>query len=348
VTLRRWSLLAASALVAACGIDVAGGIDVGSGGSSTGGGTGGAAIHDPAWWDPAHKTRYPITITNPSGPNTPKDLQVVLSVDTQALDKATTPYAGWRIVSWDGSKWTEQTRVIDDAAGRQWIWFRLSAPLNTGQTDTSHWLYTDDPSAQAPPYASDVWEYVKIFDTQDPANWFAQNATNQTWDGSSVLLDGNGAGSSLRSKNTYGPNVGLDFAMTVVSPLASAAQWFCGGFQRTNDFIDQSPWILWISRSPAAIVPEFYDGGGGNHVGTGLPIDFTAEHIYGIDRFARLDVFRYDNSASEQISWSTDYNTQHQIRFTAYNGSKIKLRWVRVRKALNPPPTLTLGPAEAY
>jgi hypothetical protein len=162
-------------------------------------------------------------------------------------------------------------------------------------------------------------------------------------------LDGTGGGATIRSTIKFPPNRAIDFAMTVAQPLNDdSSSWFCGGFQRMDDFANAQPWILWISREPLTVWPEFWDEQGFEWEGNKTSVDPWQEHVYGIERYERRDVFLRDGKEFDEVEWVDDYTPSLQIRFSAYNGSVIHVRWVRVREVCYPAPAVTLGSMESF
>ena len=323
----------------------AGGVG-GGGGSGGSGASGGAPSFDPPWWNTAHKTRFRIDVKNVSGGELGKGFQIALPVTSASIDGAAAPWSGWRIARWSSGAWAELPRVIEEVAGKQWIWFRAEAPISAGVTDVSYYLYAKNPAAAAPAFASGVFEYHTFFTGWDPASWELEGGV--TLDGTYVVLDGAGSGGSIRHKaKQWAPGFATDFEMTVASPLSGSGQWFCGGFQRQTDFTNSSPWALWISRTPSVIDVENYTGGlswkGGN-----VPVAQGQPHVYGVERFAKKVAFRYDHAPKDASTFGSDYLTPLQMRFSAYTGSKIKVRWARIRQASDPPPAAAVGVAEQY
>ena len=161
-----------------------------------------------------------------------------------------------------------------------------------------------------------------------------------------MVLDGD---ASIRSQvNTFAPGNAVDFGMTVLTPLPNAGLWFCGGFQRQNDFTNVQPWILWISRAPSNIQTEIDNGLGVVWTGSNVPVNQGVGHVYGVDRFQKKVVFRYDHVEKANHGWGAAYGDALQIRFSAYAGSKIRVTFARVRQARDPWPEASLGKSEQY
>ena len=313
-----------------------------TGGTSATGGAGGSTSYDPTWWDSAYKKRWPIHISAPT--SLPQGFQVPLPVQASNIDGASAPFEGWRIVRFDGSAWSESTRLIETVAGQQWIWFRTETAV--AGSDDSYWLYAANPSAPAPASGQSVFDFYGALGQANATVWVATG--NVSHDGQGAILDGAGNGGSIRTNGaTFGSNTGVDFAMTVMTPLASSSVWLCGGFQREADFTNSSPWILWISRSPGQIDVESYITPG-NWKGSYVPPAVGIEHIYSVERFDTKNVFLYDLAEQDSNTWTSAYTQPLQIRFSAYNGSEIGVRWARIRRTADPPPTATLATAETH
>jgi hypothetical protein len=235
--------------------------------------------------------------------------------------------------------------MVEHVGSDTWVWFGLVATVSPQALDDSYWLYEDSVGVVEPPAPTGLFDFHTRFDASEPASWVSQgNVTHAT---GFVRVDGATSGGSIRSEVTFGPGHALDFAMTVEKPLASDASWFCGGFQRGADFIDTKPWSLWISRKTSSVWPEFYDEGSFTWKGNEIGVDVGAEHLYGIERFTRKQVFLRDQQQVDKVEWTNEYVTPLQIRFSAYNGSVVQVRWVRVRKACDPRPEAQLGSAES-
>jgi hypothetical protein len=86
----------------------------------------------------------------------------------------------------------------------------------------------------------------------------------------------------------------------------------------------------------------------GNWTGSSVPAAVGSEHIYSVERFDTKNVFLYDLAEQDSNTWTSAYTQALQIRFSAYNGSKIGVRWARIRRTADPPPNATLATAETH
>lgn len=326
------------------GTGATGGSAGAAGSGATGGSGGTTSTYQPPWWDGSWKSRRPVEVVKPAGSALEPGFQVGLPIPSGTGPGA--PSSAWRVVSWDGSSWTDLPRVVEVVGTTTWVWFRTVASIPAGSTDDRYWIYSANPVAPEPPFAADVFEFHAFFDAIDASKWTTEGDVYLGI--GSTVLDGNGAGASVRSTKTFPPGHAVDFAMTVDEPLASDGVWFCGGFQRQDDFTNTVPWILWISRSVSHIDTEFYNGGGISWTGSNVGVDQGIEHAYGIERFERKMRYLRDQALFEEFTWGSDFAQPLQIRFSAYNGSVIRVRYARIRRASDPAPTASLGAVEIH
>jgi hypothetical protein len=317
--------------------------NAGAAGGLAGGGSGGSVAYNPPWWDPDFKTRWPIQISNQSSSAVADlGLQVGLPVKAASIDSSPPPFNAWHIVRWDavGKSWTSVSRDIDELEASQRIWFRLAAQISKGGVDNSYYLYANNPSAQSVPFDPLVFENFWPFDASH-ADW--TQSGNVTYSNGALELNGtNGAGSVRSANKKLGPGNALDFLLTVVQPVTSTQSWFCGGFQRENDFQNSTPWSLWISRSGTQVQSEFWLDYSNEQ--TGNPVNFAVNNPrhYSIERFKRKSVYLRDFVETNSLSFGSDYNTALQLRFTANGGSRIRVDFARTRKAMDPEPSAKL------
>jgi hypothetical protein len=308
------------------------------------GGTGGSAVFDPPWWDQEWKQRWPIEIENPAPADLSTGFQVTLPVDAKTLPTASKP--AWRIVRWNDSHWSELPRVIERVGDTTRVWFATEAPISSSATDDSYWLYAGKDGAVEPPFAASIFDFHDFFGTVQTANW--ATIGNVTYVGGEVRLDGSNSGASIRSTKTFSPGQALDFAMTVEQPLASNQNYFSGGFQGQDNFATEKPWLHWISRKTFNMTTEFHDDANYSWKGSTLALEQGVRHVYGIERFLSKQVFRHDHEVFDAATFGFDYTTALRIRFSAYNGSVLRIHYVRVRKASDPPPIASLGEEETF
>ena len=246
---------------------------------------------------------------------------------------------------WDAAAktWTNVARHIDVLGVRQIVWFRNQKAIAVGATDSDTFLYLDNPSP--PPIVANtgVFDMFAPFDASSSA-WAQQGNVN--FFNGAVILDGTNVGGSIRSAGaTWGVRYAVDFWMAVEAPVVNNSQWFCGGFQRENDFVNNAPWSLWISRTSGDLVPEFYSSSG-NVVGSKFAVDSPNGHYYSIERFPTTHRFRRDFAVVDSLTVTNAFTAPMQVRFSAYAGSRLSIDFARVRQAFPSPPGAVLVNAE--
>ena len=301
----------------------------GGGSADAPGGSGDGA---PAgWWDPAWPYRMPLAIEDSVALAT--GFQVGFSYD---LDAA--PCAGSR----DGVRvvWqdTELARVIDEVGAPQWIWFQLGAPLAANTVAIDYWLYCGNPS----PTTAALADPTQVFDFYDD---FAGSGLGSAWIASGSGSESGGAahvpnGSTFRSVATYGPGTATDFSM---APQAGEnTMYFWGGFQ--NGSGTAAPWLLWNTRNEAGIHPEVMDTQDNLQPGDLHPFD-TSFQLYGVENYGTSSRYRLADVDVGTITHDSDITTSISVRFDDYSSGSnaIEVNMARVRKAVDPPPTVTVG-----
>jgi hypothetical protein len=108
-----------------------------------------------------------------------------------------------------------------------------------------------------------------------------------------------------------------------------------------------------VSRSAPTIAPEatLIPVNVSYVVGPALQKD-ASQHLYGVERFADHAVYLRDGIEHHQIGWNGDFSEDMQVKLFAGTGSALPLQlvfdFVRVRRAIDPPPGVMLGPPETY
>ncbi|HTM21301.1 MAG TPA: hypothetical protein VL172_12360 [Kofleriaceae bacterium] len=301
-------------------------------------------LADPPWWDAAWSHRRRITIHNVSGVTIAEPFQVGFAVDIESLIGGGT-YAQVRVIHHNPTTGAamQMTRVIDDTAGTdEHLWLPLWETLDPGDTVDHYWLYygNDSPSGTVLNDPSFLFEFYAPFSATDNRLEFTGTATVN---GELTL----GPSSNIRTLSPYrwGTGYAVDFTMRV--PAWGARFW--GGFQRVDDFTDDEPWIIWISRGSTQITPEFlaYDTGVTvADVGTAVAVP-TSARIYSIERFPTATTYSIEFSQIDRLTHG-DFTTDLQLRLANESANNIYFDMLRVRQACDPPPEVTLGPEETY
>jgi hypothetical protein len=295
------------------------------------------------WWDPHYRWRIPLTITNMSASSMATGFQVALHYDLDAAP-CSSPHDNVRVVY---AHAMELDRVVDDVGtAAEWTWFPLQAALAPGATTTAYTLYCANPS---PPAA--LADPAVVFDFFDDFNgttlgtvWMKQNTVAVA--GGVVTIGGGAvADSGILTTATWGPGTGVDYTAQVQT-AATADFW--AGFQ--VGFPDQPPWIQWWTETASNIRPD-YRGNSSDpgFLGTNVALD-TAMHFYGVEYYGLQAMYRYEDAPVEHHVHAFGPSST-MLNFRLHNASgtnPVKYGMARVRKAVDPPPTVVVGTPETY
>lgn len=298
----------------------------------------------PPWWSSLYTSREQLTVSNGAAQILPTGFQLGWPVDVEAVI-GPGPFAQLRLVRWDAgsSTWTELPRVIDDPGVHlEWQWARLAAPIAANGTDSSYYLYFGNSSPPSVPN-----DPATVFDLWDS---FSETALGSAWSnnggytltGSELELDVN---QHMVSTQTWGPGNAVDFLLR--DPSYAGRYW--GGLQIPATFMDINPWVVWIARnaaSPATIWPEINIDGSSTWAGSPVTPLTTSAVLFGVDWLGDLALFRVQDVVQYSQVPSPTYSSPLSVRFTNESGNPIYISNVRVRQAVNPPPTVTAGAIE--
>jgi uncharacterized protein DUF2341 len=295
------------------------------------------------WWDPTFRWRIPLTITNGSTAALGDGFQVGLHFDLDA-EPCTGPRDNIRIVY---GNTTEVARVVDEVGTLEWTWFRLQVALAAGATSSEYWLYCGNPSPT--PALADPTVVFEFFDdflgtTLGPA-WMKQSSVSVG--GGVVTLGGVGLlDSGILTIKTWPAGTAVDYTVSIATPSGSD---FWAGFQ--NGFPDMQPWIQWWSETAGDFRPDYASGptDTAQFLGTNVPLD-TAMHLWGVEYYGHVAMYRFDDNVAERHVHATSANPP-ALNFRLHNHSAttpVEYGMARVRKAADPPPTVTAGAAETY
>jgi hypothetical protein len=307
--------------------------------SATGGSAGGTSL-DPPWWDASWPDRVQLFIQNQSALPLAEDFEVGVEIPSSLFGAGST----FAVVRWDQSDltWTPRPTHYELLGSTFWIWTPLVDTLAPNDVASSLYLYVGKPDAPQDDPAS-VFTFWDGFDTTS-GEWVLQGAPSLG--GGQMLLPHD---SSIRSSQQWDPGFAVDYALQVDADVSVDTDWISAGFQRTSDFDNTEPWLIWVSREPDLVRPEVQISAV-NASGTGVAESFTtgSKHFYGVERFPTKTVFRLENVITEELTWTTPYVTPTQVRFTTQSTTaQITLDFVRVRRASDPPPLVTLGPSQS-
>jgi hypothetical protein len=301
------------------------------------------------WWDTAFTKRAQLTITNNAADPLAVGFPVELTYDLATLDSPTATTDSLRVVRFDPSsrKWIEVPRYTYSR-----LWFDLQTSIDPSATTAEYWLYFGNPT---PSSASTTG--AKIFDFFDG---FANTAIDDTrWAILGAPTEGNNTltlnnGDSVHSLATFGPGTAL---FVQVQTPSDPEQWW--GFQRTNDFVDDLPWMLWIQRKttdtsypagvpPGDVCPEVVlSSNVAITAGTtgAQPLD-GKNHFYTVQRLRDRVVFKHDEQVVYEDALSVTYEAPLQIRITNYGTAPMVLGTLHVAQAVWPDPTVVIGTTE--
>jgi hypothetical protein len=292
--------------------------------------------HPGDWWNPAWGSRMKLTIANGSATAMAQGYQVGLAFD---LDAA--PCAGNRDQVRIVYNQTEISRVVDEVGTDEWTWFPLQAPIAAGTTSTSYWLYCGNPNPSAAPK-----DPANVFDAWDDFNgttlagtWASQG--NVSVSNGSVTISANNGG--IHSTATYGAQTAIDVMATASGAQVSSPMWWLG--YETN-FNSSAPWIVWYASSANAIHPSVNEAGF-EHADPTVALD-NAPHLYGVETYGSSGAFRLADAIVKNHTYTGPIGALN-LRLHVYSGSgNVSFDWVRVRKAVSPAPTVTVGSVETY
>jgi hypothetical protein len=295
------------------------------------------------WWDPMWGVRMPITIANTSADDLAAGYQVGMPFDVGAAP-CTANRDDIRIVY----ATTELTRVIDTVGPPQWTWFRLSAPHASGATSTGeYWLYCGNPSPPAAPKdPAQVFEFYDGFTTLDTSTWTTLNTVSVS--GGKLVCGGGGVrDNGVVTKNEPFPaKRAVDYV--AIAQSASNSDWWAG-FQ--NGTMDVAPWLHWYTLNQNAACPDFRGVTADSPwYGTDHPLD-TQPHLYGVENYGDQSMYRLEDVPYQTHIYAPMQPPPAMLDVRLWDGSDtttVSYDWVRVRQAVNPPPTVTVGSPETY
>jgi hypothetical protein len=292
------------------------------------------------WWDPTYRWRIPLTITTTVA--LPMGYQVGLPLD---LDAA--PCAGPRDAIRIVRMTAERPRVIDEVGATEWTWFQLAAPIAAGATSTEYWLYCANPSpAPAPKDPATVFDFYDDFNAPLDTNvWTSLNGVMVT---NGQVVEGSGVRDNgiVTKTKTFPAKSAVDFVATASS--ATNSDWWAG-FQ--NGTMDVAPWLHWYTKDQNAVCPDFLGVSGDTAwYGTDVGLD-TAPHQYSVENYGTKSMYRLEDVPVQSHIYAPMSPPPAMVNVRLWDGSSmttVSYDWVRVRKAFDPPPTVTAGTPESY
>src|SRR5207248_3322619 len=139
-------------------------------------------------------------------------------------------------------------------------------------------------------------------------------------------------------------NHAVDF-VAIASSATNSGFW--AGFQLGT--MDVPPWLHWWTNQPNIIAPDFKATATSTlWLGTSILLD-TQPHHYSVENYGTKSMYRYDDVPRESHVYDVSPPATLSVRL--WDGSSqtsVTYDWVRVRKAVDPPPAVTPGSPEPY
>jgi hypothetical protein len=248
----------------------------------------------------------------------------------------------------------ERDRIIDPPGGLAPVAVNFSLMLAVpAGTSMDYALYYGSSSpGVAPANGSAVFPVYDDF-TSGIASFWIQNDGPITSGGKLVLRAGHADALTTNAASDKLPIVSaVELVANVIDPTsastvqATGSFWYWFGYQRTGDFTETDPWIIWIARGKSTIHGEQKSPVGCEAECDGPQVaQDTASHYYVIERDPSATRFYLDNNLSYTDSDSNTADYSVMVRnFMAT--SDLDFDWVRARPRTSPDPTITLGAEE--
>lgn len=295
------------------------------------------------WWNTSWALRLPITIANTSSDALGAGYQVGLAYAFSAAPCNSSGLDDVRIVY----RGRELSRVIDVVAPAPWIWFPLATPLAANATSSGdYWLYCGNPAPPAAPAdPTKVFDFYDGFDgaTADAAVWTTYGTASIS--GGLLDCDGtNGDAGVVTMNEPFVAKHAVDFV--AIDPAPNSTSWWAG-FQ--NGTQDVAPWLHWYNAANNKVEPDFLgDGTAGEMPWYGMPhaLD-TSAHIYGVENYGTKSMYRYADVTYASHPYPPTHLPPANLDVRLWcNGTHVSYDWVRVRQAVDPPPMVSVGPAQ--
>ncbi len=249
----------------------------------------------------------------------------------------------------------ERDRIVDPPGGPApaAASFSLVQAIPAATTSTDYALYYGASNAGiAPANGSAVFPVYDDF-TSGIASFWLQNDGPITRNGELVLRAGHTDALATNAASDGLPIVSaIELVANVIDPTsastvqATGSFWYWFGYQRSGDFTETDPWILWIARGKSEIHGEQKSPVGCETEcdGPQVPQD-TATHYYVIERDPTATRFYLDSSLSFTDS---DMNTEdYSVMVRNFMAtSDVDFDWIRARARVSPDPIVTLGAEE--
>lgn len=295
------------------------------------------------WWNTGWNFRMPITIVNTSTSALPMGYQVGVSHDFYAA-----PCGGTRNeLRFVYNSLTDLNRAIDDVVP-PWAWFQLAAPLPAGATSTGeYYLYCNAITPSTPTSnPATLFDFYDAFEAAsiDTSRWTVVRGAGIT-NGKLVLGTGGNTDNGVISKAaSFGAGYAVDFvAQSAQAPTTSVGFW--GGLEGSTT--DGPPYTIWWTFTTTGIGPAYgITTQSTPYQGQPVALD-TAAHYYSVEHYGKGAMYRYEDVPVDTQAYDVAYTDPLFVRLWNYNSTPtVSFDLVRVRQAVDPPPTVTVGAPE--
>jgi hypothetical protein len=285
----------------------------------------------------------PLTIVNGSAQTLPMGYQIGVSYPFLSA-----PCIGQRDdVRFIYGPVTELNRVFDDVSP-PWAWFPLIAPLAPGATSTGeYFIYCGniDPGS-GPSNPKTLFELHDAFGAAsiDTNTWTVVRGATLSNGRLVVGNSGNQDNGVITATASFGPNHAVDF-VAIPSLTTTPAYGFWGGFQATT--ANNAPYALWWTSTTTGFGPTaLMNANNTAYQGATVALTTTG-HYFGVEHYGDHAMYRYDDAPYDTHAYDESHDTPLYVRLWNYNSTpSVAFDMVRVRQAVDPPPTVTVGTPE--
>ncbi len=283
----------------------------------------------------AATTRYRrmITITTTTA-SVPAAYTIGVALDSNAILHAQPNLSDVRVLV--DKTFVEIDRVADVTPPNELgeIWFALPASIGANAQAT-YWLDYGVSTATLTS-ATNVFAFYDDFSAPTLAPvWIENDASTAPTTGAGLTMP---PPSEITTDYTA-DDVPVHSAVEVAATVSGGTQyWF--GFQRQNDFVEGSPFLIWQTDSdPTTVYANSGDTCTTSCMGTRQP-QSNVERWYRIERASQTTRYYIDN----QLNFTANEVAVNDYSIKLKDGNaQIVVSFVRARVLVDPEPTVTLG-----
>ncbi len=305
--------------------------------------------------------RRPLSIMNVATDALPAGFTVRVALDpawitmAQAAGKLRNDLGDLRV--FQEPQGTELDRIVDTAAPSQGpaVWLALASPIAAGATDTSYYLYYDDPNAGAPPAnGANVFAFYDDFPGSSLSpQWLVSGAPTVS-NGVTLHMNTQDGLTTAAGSDNVPVTSAVESVWTVTDPQSQGQNvppdtfWYWFGYQRQGDFVAGPPWYLWIARQQGTVHGEESTAAGPcTNTCTGPEVmETNTPHWYRVERWAGQTIYYFDGTASFTTPDTNTVDYSIMIRNWALTSDMI-VTLVRARALASQDPMVTVGAEEA-